>query len=295
MTEPRRTPPRRPRPWARRRPWARLAVAAACSALLAACAPAGVSSAPATAGVAGAGDPSVAAPSAGTPSGAAMAACPTPPDRFVNQAPGTGRTVALTFDDGPAPADAEILDILRDAGVRATFFVTGAHAEADPETVRRMAAEGHLVADHSWEHRYPQEVEGGWTVDYLTQQLDRTDDLLSELTGSSICFFRPPGGNKDNVLAAAGAAGLTSVLWNVDSVDWRQPGRTTTAATAAIVTAATTTTSEHPVVLLHSGKASHEPDTKYSPYRGNTVAALPEIIGYYRSQGYGFVRLDGVS
>ena len=282
MTEPRRTPSRRSR---RLRP----TLAAACAALLAGCAPLAPGGAPS-----GAGGPS-AAPSAGMASATPLAACPTPPERFVNQAPGPGRTVALTFDDGPAPADAEILDVLRDQDVKATFFVTGAHAEADPDTVRRMAAEGHLVADHSWEHRYPQEVEGGWTVDYLTQQLHRTDDLLSELTGSSICFFRPPGGNKDNVLAAAGAAGLTSVLWNVDSVDWRQPGRTTTAATAAIVTAATTTTSEHPVVLLHSGKASHEPDTKYSPYRGNTVAALPEIIGYYRSQGYSFVRLDGVS
>ncbi len=292
MTEPRWTPP-----FPRRR--LLLLAAAASGALLSACSavvPAPVPAAPAasTAPSGAASD----APSGAATAGAAAkpaAPCSTPPEQFVNKAPGAGRTVALTFDDGPAPADAEILDLLRDQGVVATFFVTGARAEADPDTVRRMAADGHLVADHSWEHRYPSEVDGGWTVGYLTRQLARTDGLLRELTGGPICFFRPPGGNKDNVLAAAGAAGLTSVLWNVDSVDWRQPDRTTTAATAAIVKAATTTSSEHPVVLLHSGKASHEPDSKVSPYRGNTVAALPEIIGFYRSEGYTFVRLDGVS
>nr|NLI49703.1 polysaccharide deacetylase family protein [Propionibacterium sp.] len=267
----------------------RLAAVAACSTVLVACspaAPAGPASAP------GATPPGPVSPASAS---LAFAACSTPPDRFVNQAPGDGRTVALTFDDGPAPADAEILNVLADQGVKATFFVTGEHAAADPDTVRRMAAEGHLVAGHSWEHRYPKEVAGGWTVSYLTDQLERTDALLTELTGRRACFFRPPGGNKDNVLAAAGAAGLTSVLWNVDSLDWKQPSRTTTAATAEIVAAATGTTSDHPVVLLHSGKASHEPDTKYSPHRGNTVAALPEIIGWYRAHGYSFVRLDGVS
>ena len=200
-------------------------------------------------------------------------------------------SVALV-DDGPAPADAAILDVLREEGVKATFFVTGEHAQADPETVRRMVAEGHLIAGHSWEHRYPKEVSGGWSIDYLTGQLDRTHALLTELTGQTICYFRPPGGNKDNVLAASAAAGITSVMWNVDSEDWQQPGRTTAAATKLIVSQATASPGTHPVVLLHSGKASHEPDTRYSPYRGNTVAALPTIIDWYRAEGYTFVRLD---
>lgn len=283
-----------PAPPTPRRRLLRLAAAAACSGLLVACSPAAPAapapapaSAPASAPGAAASQPAVSAGPAAAP-----ADCPTPPERFVNQAPGEGRTVALTFDDGPAPADAEILDVLADADVRATFFVTGEHAAADPATVRRMAAEGHLVAGHSWEHRYPKEVDGGWTVAYLTDQFERTHTLLTEVTGQRVCFFRPPGGYQDSVLAAAGAAGLTSALWNVDSLDWKQPSRTTTAATAAIVAAATKTSSDHPVVLLHSGKASHEPDSRYSPHRGNTVAALPEIIGWYRAQGYTFVRLD---
>ena len=206
---------------------------------------------------------------------------------------GSGKTVALTFDDGPAPADPEILAVLADEGVHATFFLTGAHADADPETVAAIAAQGNLIAGHSWEHQYPAAVPGGWTLRYLKGQLTRTGELLARLSGAPVCYFRPPGGHTDNVLDAAGALGVTSVMWSVDAQDWAQPGRTTAAATKTIVANATRNPGQHPIVLLHSGKASHEPDAKVSPYRGNTVAALPAIIDFYRERGYRFVLLDG--
>ena len=219
--------------------------------------------------------------------------CPAPAAGFITTAPGPGKTVALTFDDGPGPADAEILDVLTRERVPATFFFTGDMATRNPQLVRRVAAAGFLVADHSYDHRYPLQV-GGWSTPYLTGQMTRTNTTLSDLTGQPVCFFRPPGGFTDNVLRAASAQGMSTVLWSIDTLDWRQPSRTTAAATRAIVAAATNTVGQtHPIVLMHSGKASSEPNV--AGYRGNTVAALPAIIGWYRAHGYTFVDLTGTT
>lgn len=216
--------------------------------------------------------------------------------RFLTRAPGKGRTVALTFDDGPGPADAQILEILDRYRIRATFFETGAHAAADPNTVRLLAEHGNLIAAHSWDHDYPTQVRGGWSLHYLLNQFTRTDRELSSLAGTPICFVRPPGGFRTNVVATADRLNLTPVLWSTDSQDWRQPPKTTAAATKSILTKATTVAgNNHPIVLMHSTKASHEPESQVSSYRGNTIAALPQIIDWYRSHGYRFVRMDATS
>lgn len=236
--------------------------------------------------------------SATTPSATATASaqgpCPQPPAQLVTDAPGTGRTVALTFDDGPAPADRDIVPILTHYGIHATFFETGLHAAASPAVSRYVADQGNLVEDHSWDHLYPREVLGGWSAAYLTDQFARTRTQLTSLTHQPVCFVRPPGGFVDHVVEAADSLGLTPVIWSVDGLDWKQPGTVTAAATATIVANATRAEGQdHPIVLLHSGKASHEPDSVISPFRGNTVAALPQIIQWYLDHGYTFVRLDG--
>jgi peptidoglycan/xylan/chitin deacetylase (PgdA/CDA1 family) len=135
-------------------------------------------------------------------------------------------------------------------------------------------------------------VPGGWTVTYLRDQITRTADLQQQLTGHRPCFFRPPGGFRTNVSQAAYGLGMSVVLWSVDTLDWRQPGLTTAAATAAIVARATAVGGQqHPIVLMHSGKASPEPASVVSPNRSNTVAALPAIIAWYAAHGYRFVAL----
>jgi peptidoglycan/xylan/chitin deacetylase (PgdA/CDA1 family) len=211
-------------------------------------------------------------------------------------APGKGKTIALTFDDGPGTDDASILAILASNHVRATFFVTGAHSAAMPDQVAALAAAGHLVENHSFGHDYPPAVPGGWTVPYLQDQILRTNAVVTALTGRPVCFFRPPGGYHDNVLDASRAQGLTAVLWSLDSRDWKQPDHVTPAATAAIVAAATQVGSQtHPILLMHSAKASHEPEPVVSAFRGNTLAALPRIITWYQAHGYRFVDLFGQS
>jgi len=88
------------------------------------------------------------------------------------------------------------------------------------------------------------------------------------------------------------------VMWSVDTRDWAQPGQDSPAYIAQIIANATTLTaaeSEHPIVLMHAGKASHEPEAQVSSYRGNTVAALPQVIDWYKARGYRFVNLLGQS
>jgi peptidoglycan/xylan/chitin deacetylase (PgdA/CDA1 family) len=219
--------------------------------------------------------------------------CPAPRSGVVDQAPGSGRTVALTFDDGPSPWTPKILAVLAEYDVPATFFDTGSHDAEYPQYARAEAAAGDVVGDHTWDHRYPKEVPGGWSRSYLEDQLSRTDTIQRDLTGRPTCLFRAPGGETSPALAGvARSLRLTRVGWSVDTEDWRQPDHPSRSEVRKIVAAATGSPGRHPVVLMHAGKASHEPESVVSDYRGNTVAALPAVIEWYRSHGYRFVTTE---
>lgn len=110
----------------------------------------------------------------------------------VCQVPTTRRFVALTFDDGPAEATTgPLLDLLRDRGVRVTFFWVGQRVAECRDLVRRAVAEGHQVENHSWSHHR-------WTnllpVADLRSELERTQAILTEATGRPPVWFRPPMG-----------------------------------------------------------------------------------------------------
>jgi peptidoglycan/xylan/chitin deacetylase (PgdA/CDA1 family) len=219
--------------------------------------------------------------------------CPPARSGVIEQAPGTGRTVALTFDDGPSPWTPKILAVLAANDVPATFFDTGAHDTKYPQYARAEAAAGEVVGDHTWDHRYPRDVVGGWSSSYLRDQLTRTDTVQHALTGRPTCLFRAPGGHTSPALpGVARSLGLTMIGWSVDTEDWRQPDHQSATEVRKIVAAATGSPGRHPVVLMHAGKASHEPASKVSAYRGNTVAALPDVIAWYRSHGYRFVTMQ---
>lgn len=134
------------------------------------------------------------------------------------RARGAERRVALTFDDGPdlqrTPA---VLDLLARQGVRATFFVVGAQAEAHPELVRRMAAEGHVVGNHSYTHswRFPLRSLGR-----TVEELRRTGEVLHRITGLRPRLFRPPFGVTNPTIArAVRRLGLDPVGWSIRSLD----------------------------------------------------------------------------
>ncbi len=248
--------------------------------------------------------PLVAGPAAAHPArltsgsdAAHLPGCPTPPTGFVLSAPGAGKTVALTFDDGPGAADLQIADVLRREKIPGTFFFTGAGASANPDVVRQITAQGLAVGNHSYDHLYPAQVPGGWTQQYVADQAHRTNAALTRVTREPVCLYRPPGGFQEGVLAATSALRLTAALWSVDPRDWAQPTTASPQATAAIVEAATDIGHQtHPIVLLHSSHASASVQHSGGPgYRGNTVAALPQIIAWYRTHGFRFVDLAGRS
>jgi teichuronic acid biosynthesis glycosyltransferase TuaC len=144
-----------------------------------------------------------------------------PPRLFLTRGPRRARSVCLTFDDGPDPVlTPPLLDVLRDCGVRATFFVIGEKVERDPEIVRRMVAEGHCVGSHSFHHGNPESTSAAQLLD----DVHRTAALLSGVLGQKVTLFRPPHGKlKAAALWGLWRAGQTVVLWNVDPKDYARP------------------------------------------------------------------------
>ena len=129
--------------------------------------------------------------------------------------------LALTFDDGPnATWTPRLLEILARHDVRATFFLLGSRAEAQLELVRRIAAEGHLIGNHSWSH-----PNLAWSsTGRIREELTRTNEMLQQMTGTRPKFFRPPfGARRPAVLRIARARRLTPVLWNAMTSDWSEP------------------------------------------------------------------------
>ncbi|WP_229776062.1 polysaccharide deacetylase family protein [Deinococcus ruber] len=129
---------------------------------------------------------------------------------------------ALTFDDAPHPMyEPLLLDLLRRADARATFFVIGRNARAYPYFVRDMAEQGHEVANHTYHHvRLP-----GLPIAEATAEMQEADAVLQGITGKPVRYFRPPGGDyTPATLRAAEALGLTTVFWTDDPGDFQNPG-----------------------------------------------------------------------
>jgi peptidoglycan/xylan/chitin deacetylase (PgdA/CDA1 family) len=126
--------------------------------------------------------------------------------------------VALTFDDGPDPRSTpHFLDALAERGVRATFFVLGRHLDA--ALLRVLAAPGHEIGVHGWDHAPTIVKRPGQLRDEIT----RTRDLVEDITGTRVAWYRPPyGWMTRETTASAAAAGLRLVLWSAWGRDWRR-------------------------------------------------------------------------
>ncbi|MGY0230569.1 polysaccharide deacetylase family protein [Longispora urticae] len=128
--------------------------------------------------------------------------------------------VALTFDDGPDPVNTpKILDILHQNGVKATFCLVGFRARDHPALVRRIAAEGHTLCNHSWQHLFDLAKHDDG---YIRADLQRTNDAIHNAApGVPIPYFRAPGGNfTPGLVATARQLGMRSAYWDVDPRDW---------------------------------------------------------------------------
>ncbi|MGN0186563.1 MAG: polysaccharide deacetylase family protein [Paludibacteraceae bacterium] len=128
------------------------------------------------------------------------------------------KQIALTFDDGVDGTQTPlVLDVLRRHNVKATFFLVGERAQAHPDIVRRMIAEGHTIGIHTWRH---QNTFPFGSTDTIMADLQRTCDLLEQITGQRIILFRPPFGVTNPPIGrAVRRLGLVSVGWNIRSYD----------------------------------------------------------------------------
>jgi peptidoglycan/xylan/chitin deacetylase (PgdA/CDA1 family) len=125
---------------------------------------------------------------------------------------------ALTFDDGPGPSTATLLDLLAERGIVATFFVLGQNAERRPTLIRRMLVEGHEVANHGYSHTDMRRLKP--EAQFL--EMKKTLDVLQNL-GAEVRYFRPPYGYYvPETTAKAEELGMTVMLWSLDSQDWRR-------------------------------------------------------------------------
>jgi peptidoglycan/xylan/chitin deacetylase (PgdA/CDA1 family) len=136
-------------------------------------------------------------------------------------APARPGELALTFDDGPnATWTPRLLDILARHEARATFFLLGSRATAHPQLVRRIAADGHIIGNHSWSHPNLARTHAS----RVREELRQTSETLQQIVGAPVKFFRPPfGARRPVVFRIARELGMEPVLWNAMTSDWSEP------------------------------------------------------------------------
>ncbi|WP_182559859.1 polysaccharide deacetylase family protein [Microlunatus kandeliicorticis] len=189
--------------------------------------------------------------------------------------------VALTFDDGPHPGTTDrVLDLLGDAGVRATFFCVGRNAVAHPGLLRRIRAEGHAIGSHSWSHPDPQRA----PLRALAEDYRRGHLAVAEALGEPVRLFRPPRGWLDPVRAVQlRRLGLRPTLWSLDPQDWHPD------AEASAVEEAVAGSRPGDVVLLHDW--IEQPWHPRALTRGATLSALPAVLERLTAVGTRFTTL----
>jgi peptidoglycan/xylan/chitin deacetylase (PgdA/CDA1 family) len=216
-------------------------------------------------------------PRPGSPAGPAHPTTPSyngpaVPDTIAHAAEAPGRAVNITIDDGPDPRwTPQILAVLRQHHVHATFCMIGPQAAAHPELVRRVVAEGHRLCDHTVHH--------DTTMDHRPYAYQKSE-IMDALTmieqasgGARVYYYRAPGGAFTPASRALAAAnGMRPLGWNVDTKDFDRPGA------AAIVNTVKSEIGNGPTVLFHDGGGD----------RSQTVTALGQTLTWLKQQGYAF-------
>ena len=190
----------------------------------------------------------------------------------VTPRPKNHKVIALTFDDGPSPFSSKILDILKEKGVKATFFDVGQNAQSYPAAEQRMVAEGHEVCSHSNTHANLPKL----NRDALRSELQAGFTNLELASGTKTKVLRAPYGafGKQQWIDAHDLIDM-NVIWDIDTLDWKRPGE------QAIHDAVLNNAHNGAIALMHDGGGDRSQD----------VAALPSIIDDLKAQGYEFVTI----
>lgn len=185
--------------------------------------------------------------------------------------------IGLTFDDGPsAERTAFVLDVLKQKGVKATFFLEGRHAQQYPDLVRRIKAEGHVIGNHSWDHANFR----GMRQAAQKQQIDSTNAAIKAITGEAPQLMRFPFGNStpyaERYLKTIGMSG--GVLWHWDVGN---PGDFECPGAAGVQKYVMAEATPGAIILLHDAEDVLNCPASQWTYLANTIDAL-------RAQGYEF-------
>ncbi|AQS40340.1 putative xylanase/chitin deacetylase [Shewanella psychrophila] len=186
------------------------------------------------------------------------------------------KLIALTFDDGPSIYTTQILDLLAQYQIPASFFWMGKNMQSNQAIMARALAEGHTLANHSWNHPHGRSLT---SEDLWQTQILKTNELFQSSVGITPRFYRPPYGEiTGKQVAFLDDKGIKVILWSVDTRDWNSPLVTVENISDVMIN------NQHPEVisLMHDAGGN----------RQNTVDALPGVIDYYHTQGYRFVNLE---
>lgn len=187
-----------------------------------------------------------------------------------------GKTVYLTFDDGPTATTSELLNILGKYNVKATFFMLGNNMNQHPSYVKRIANEGHALALHGMTHRKEKFYASPAAA---LGEMNNANKILKEITGQSTTLIRPPYGSKPYFTKTFRDKVLTQGYhlwdWNVDSTDWKYKDASDTIYTSVMNQVhKLKKTNVNPVILMHDQKA--------------TLKVLPRILETLKKEGYEF-------
>ncbi len=182
----------------------------------------------------------------------------------------TEMRIALSFDDGPHPKKTmQILDILKEYDIPATFFVIGQNAALYPEPLRRAVREGHEIGNHTYTHPHM----SGVSTEELREEILRCTQTIEDVAGVTPRLFRPPEGNyteEDEGLLEE--LSLTGVLWSVDTEDWAGKSE------REIIKTVKKEIDSGKIILFHD----------YIGHKNATVEALQRLIPYLLERGYRF-------
>jgi peptidoglycan/xylan/chitin deacetylase (PgdA/CDA1 family) len=190
----------------------------------------------------------------------------------------------MTFDDGPNPAwTPRLLEVLVSHNVRATFFLIGSHAQAEPELVRRIVAGGHLIGNHSWSHPNLALAKAS----RVEEELASASKALEQIAGVAVKYFRPPfGARRPAVFRLARSLGMVPVLWNAMTSDWKEPSADAIALRLTRRIDQLERRGQASNIVLHDG--SH---LDRGGYRAPSVTAAGLVASRYKDT-HRFVTLD---
>lgn len=176
--------------------------------------------------------------------------------------------LALTFDDGPHPVyTPQLLDGLKERGIKASFFLMGKNIEGNEKIIQRMYEEGHLIGNHTFDHVRLSKL----TDSEACSQITRTSNAIYEITGQYPAYVRPPYGEWKEGLDCT--VTMLPVFWDIDPLDWN------TRNTDQVVQKVISSAEDGNIILMHD-------------YYDSSVQAALQIVDLMTRQGYDFVTVD---